>query len=100
MLLDEIARVSVEVAAASARTEKTRLLAECLGRARPGERGVAVAYLSGELPQGSIGVGWAALKDPPVPAERPPTLELLEVHDRTDARRGRLGQGVPGDPSS
>ncbi len=93
MLLDEIARVSVEVAAASARTEKTRLLAECLGRARPGERGVAVAYLSGELPQGSIGVGWAALKDPPVPAERPPTLELLEVHDALTRVADASGKG-------
>ncbi|MGH2820953.1 MAG: ATP-dependent DNA ligase, partial [Actinomycetota bacterium] len=40
---------------------------------------VAVAYLSGELPGGSIGVGWAALRDarPPVPG--PSTLEILEV---------------------
>jgi len=79
MLLDDIARVSADVAATPARTEKTRLLADCLALARPGERAVAVAYLSGELPQGSIGVGWAALRDRPAPAGPPPTLELLEV---------------------
>ncbi len=35
-------------------------------------------YLSGELPQGSIGVGWAALRDLPAPAAVS-TLALLDV---------------------
>ncbi len=97
MLLDEIARVSAEVAAASARTEKTRLLAECLRRGGAGEHLVAVAYLSGELPQGSIGVGWAALRELPPPAGPPPTLELLEVHEavsRIAAVSGRGSQAI------
>ena len=100
MLLDEIARVSAEVAAASARTEKTRLLAECLRRAGADEHAVAVAYLSGDLPQGSIGVGWAALRDLPPPAEPPPTLELLEVHEAVSRVGSRVGQGIAGDPAS
>jgi DNA ligase 1 len=78
VLLDEIARTSVEVAETSARTKKTELLARCLGGLLPEEVPVAVAYLSGELPQGSIGIGWAALKDLPGPASAP-ALELLEV---------------------
>ena len=41
VLLDEIARTSADVAAASARSEKTRLLAECLGAALPGELPIA-----------------------------------------------------------
>ena len=46
-----------------------------------------MAYLSGVLPQGSIGVGWASLKDLPPPAPAPATLELLEV----DAALARIG---------
>ena len=79
MLLDEIAKTSADVAATPARLAKIARLAECLGHARPEEVGVAVAYLSGELPQGPIGVGWAALRDLPQPAPPLPALELLEV---------------------
>jgi len=79
VLLNEIARVSADVAATPARLVKIARLAECLGHARPEEVGIAVAYLSGELPQGTIGVGWASLRNLPPPAPPPPTLELLEV---------------------
>src|ERR671919_317944 len=54
-------------------------LAECLGLASPDEVPVAVPYLSGVLPQGTIGVGWAALRQLPDAAPPPPTLQLLEV---------------------
>ena len=79
MLLAEVAQASAEVAATPARLAKIARLAESLGPARPEEVGVAVAYLSGELPQGTIGAGWAALRDLPPPAPPPPTLELLDV---------------------
>jgi len=79
MLLDEIAKTSADVAATSARLAKVARLAECLGHAGREEVAVAVAYLSGELPQGSIGVGWAALRELAPYAAPPPTLELLEV---------------------
>jgi DNA ligase-1 len=79
VLLDEIARASADVAAASARLAKVARLAECLGRAAPAEVRVAVAYLSGELPRGTIGVGWALLRELPAAAPPPPVLELLEV---------------------
>ncbi len=79
MLLDKIAKTSADVAATPARLAKIARLAECLGHARPEEVAIAVAYLSGELPQGTIGVGWAALRELPPLAPTPPTLELLEV---------------------
>jgi len=91
MLLDEIARTSVGVAGTSSRLAKVARLAECIGQAAPDEVASAVAYLSGELPQGTIGVGWAALRELPPPAESPPTLELLEV----DAALSRL-QAIAG----
>jgi DNA ligase-1 len=77
--LDDIARTSREVAGTRSRLKKIELLAECLRRLRPEEVAVAVAYLSGELPQGSIGVGWAALRGMPPPTARAPSLELLDV---------------------
>ena len=39
------------------------MLAAALREAGPLEVPIAVAYLSGELPQRQIGVGWAALRD-------------------------------------
>ena len=91
MLLHEIAQASHDVAATSARLAKVARLADCLTQARAEEISIAVAYLSGELPQGTIGVGWAALRELPPPAEPPPTLELLEV----DAALSRL-QAIAG----
>jgi len=85
VLLEQVARTSAEVADTSSRLAKTARLADCLAQARPDEVGVAVAYLSGVLPQGTIGVGWAALRELPAPAAAP-TLELLEV----DAAASRI----------
>ncbi len=79
MLLAEIAQASTDVAATRSKLAKVARLAEALGQASSDEVAVAVAYLSGFLPQGTIGVGWAALREPPASAAYP-TLELLEVH--------------------
>jgi ATP-dependent DNA ligase I len=91
VLLAEIARASQDVAATSARLGKVARLADCLALASADEVAVAVAYLSGTLPQGTVGVGWASLRDLPGPAESAPTLELLEV----DATVSRL-QAIAG----
>jgi DNA ligase-1 len=87
VLLTEIAETSRAVAAASARRAKTELLAECLRAAGGPEVAIAVAYLSGELPQRQIGVGWAALRDRPSPATEA-TLSVGEV----DAAFTAIGQ--------
>src|SRR2546423_15453761 len=78
MRLSELADPSVAVAAASARTAKIGLLAERLRTATPEEVAIAVHYLSCELPQRQIGVGWAALRELPAPALAA-ELELAEV---------------------
>ena len=90
MLLAEVASTSAEVAGTSSRLAKVARIADCLMLAGPSEVPVAVAYLAGELPQGSVGVGWAALKERPAPAAQA-TLELLEV----DAAVSRL-QSISG----
>ena len=71
MLLDDVARTSADLGRTPGRTAKIDRLAACLKGLRPAEVPVAVAYLSGALPQGTIGVGWASLRDLPPPAARP-----------------------------
>ena len=93
MLLDEIARTSTDVAATSSRLAKIARLADCLSHASPDEVAVAVAYLSGFLPQGTIGVGWAALRELPPPASPTPALELLEVHEAVSRIAAIAGRG-------
>jgi DNA ligase-1 len=61
VLLSELVEASADVAATSARTAKIERIAELLSRVPPGEVTVAVAFLSGELLQGQIGVGYGAL---------------------------------------
>ncbi|CAL9385229.1 ATP-dependent DNA ligase [Streptomyces griseomycini] len=90
MLLSRLARVSQEVAAASARSRKIALLAELFRDAEADDVPIVIPYLAGRLPQGRLGVGWKVLGRPVAPAAEP-TLTVREV----DALLGRLG-GVSG----
>jgi DNA ligase-1 len=76
--LAEVAQASADISGTSSRLAKIGRLAECLARAAPAEVRQAVSYLSGVLPQGTIGVGWAGLRELPPPAGEP-SLELLEI---------------------
>jgi DNA ligase-1 len=78
VLLAEVALVSREVGATSARLGKVEALAAALRAATPDEVPVVVAYLSGELPQRQIGVGWATLKDAR-PSAEDAALTVAEV---------------------
>ncbi|MBO0677421.1 ATP-dependent DNA ligase [Mycolicibacterium sp. S2-37] len=72
MLLVDVAAVSAEVGATSSRLAKTSLIADLLTRTKdPHAVAVVVSWLSGELPQRQIGVGWAALRSLPGPAAAP-----------------------------
>jgi DNA ligase-1 len=93
MRFRELAETSADVAGSRSRLAKIERLAGLLRRLRPAEVPVAVAYLSGELPQGSIGVGWASLRTLPPAAAPPPTLELLEVDAAVERIRGATGPG-------
>jgi ATP-dependent DNA ligase I len=92
VLLADVAVTSAAVAATSSRLAKREALAACLARLAPEEVAVAVAYLSGELPHGPIGVGWAALREHP-PAAPAATLELLEVDAALRAVGAASGPG-------
>ena len=89
VLLAEVAEVSRAVAGASGRLAKIAAIAAALRTAGPGEVPIVVAYLSGELPQRQIGVGWAALRSAP-PAAVAPSLTVLGV----DASFSEIGAVV------
>ena len=67
VLLAELVSASETVGATSARSGKIAVLADALRTASPEEAAIAVAFLSGELRQRQIGVGWAAVRDAPPP---------------------------------
>ncbi len=75
MHLVDVAAASTDVGAVSARSAKIARIAELLRRAAaesdPTLVAIVVAWLSGELPQRQIGVGWAALRSLPAPAVEP-----------------------------
>jgi ATP-dependent DNA ligase I len=92
MLLEELAATSDAVAATPGRGAKVERLAACLHRLEPAEVAIAVPFLTGELRQRQIGVGYASLRDLPPPAETA-SLTLAEV----DAAFELIGrQGGPG----
>ena len=95
MLLAELAEVSRTVAATRARLAKIEALAGALRSATPHEAPIAVAYLSGELPQRQIGVGWAALRQAPPPAAEP-SLTLTDVDEAFTAIGALAGKGSAG----
>ncbi|EHB59320.1 DNA ligase [Mycolicibacterium rhodesiae JS60] len=79
MLLGDVAAASVDVSATSSRLAKVARIAELLtGVDDPQLVAVVVSWLSGELPQRQIGVGWASLRSLPDPATGP-TLTVSQV---------------------
>jgi DNA ligase-1 len=61
-LFADLVAASQRVGATSARLAKVRELAACLRAVEPSEIDTAVHYLSGEVPQGRFGIGYAALR--------------------------------------
>jgi DNA ligase-1 len=92
VLLTEVAGVSRTVSQTSARLAKVAALADALRDAHVDEIPIVVAYLSGELPQRQIGVGWAALRSVPAPAEVP-SLTVLGVNDAFSQIGAVAGKG-------
>lgn len=82
MQLVDVATASAQVGATSARLTKIALIADLLSRVRdesdPRLVAVVVSWLSGDLPQRQIGVGWAALRTLPAPAAQP-SLDVAGV---------------------
>src|SRR5207249_5541596 len=84
VLLSEIVETSTAVAGASGRLAKIETLAACLRRLEPDEAAIGVAFLSSQLRQRQIGVGYASIRDLPEPAASP-SLSLIEVDTALEA---------------
>jgi DNA ligase-1 len=80
VLLRELVQTSEAVAATSGRTAKITEIAALLRRASSGEVPAVVAFLSGELLQRQIGVGYASLGEllRPEPSGDPPAGAVTE----------------------
>ncbi|HJT62177.1 MAG TPA: ATP-dependent DNA ligase [Burkholderiales bacterium] len=61
-LLAEVVRASAAVAATSSRLAKIRLIAECLRALEPDEVEIALPWLSGDIRQGKLTLGYATLQ--------------------------------------
>ena len=92
VLLAELAEVSRAVSQTSARLAKVAALADALRAAGVEEVPILVAYLSGELPQRQIGVGWASLRSVPAPAEAE-SLTVLGVDEALTRIKAVAGKG-------
>ncbi len=91
MLFQKLVQTSRRVAATRGRLAKIELLADLLKRASPEEIAIAIAFLSGSLRQGRIGIGYAALQAAkPDHAADAPSLEL----DTLDAALERLASAT------
>jgi DNA ligase-1 len=92
-LLATVVATSREVAATSARSAKTRLLADRLRALTADELEIAVQYLSGEIRQGRIGIGGAAVRSSVAGAAAEPQLHLLDVDRALDELAEIRGSG-------
>jgi DNA ligase 1 len=76
MMLHDVARASLDVAGTTSRTAKIERLAALLRSAAPAEAAIAVSWLIGQLPQGRIGLGPAAVRAARAAAASAPTPTL------------------------
>ncbi|GAA5048881.1 ATP-dependent DNA ligase [Nocardia callitridis] len=81
MLFSHVVRVSAAVRATTSRKTKIATLAELLGSAAPEELAPVVAWVSGELPQGRLGIGWRTLTALEHGAAQDEQLSVIEVDD-------------------
>lgn len=94
MLLIDVALTSAEVGGSASRRAKIARISELLSRAKtdPELVVIVVSWLSGELPQRQIGVGWAALRNLP-PAAAQPILTVVGVDATLSAIGAISGKG-------
>ena len=93
-LLAEVVRTSAAVAATPSRLEKTRLIAQCLLVFEPQEIEIALPYLSGEIRQGKLTLGYAALQSAMGNPAVSPTLHLAEVDQAFQNLKTLRGKGA------
>ena len=94
MRLAEIVTASRQVSATTKRLEKIGLLVELLKRLLPEEIEPSVAFLSGSLRQGRMGIGYATLHAAMPEGAAASSLEILQVDRLFDQLAGVKGSGA------
>jgi DNA ligase 1 len=93
-LLAELVQASQRVGASAGRRVKVGELAALLKMLTPDEIDIGVHYLSGEIPQGKIGIGYAAVRAAAAtPAAHLSRLSIAEVDDKLSVLAGIRGSG-------
>jgi DNA ligase-1 len=90
-----VTAASDEVAATPARGQKVATLAALLRTCSGAEAVTVVSWLSGELTQRQIGVGWASLRSLPPPAAQP-SLDVADVEAALTGIGACAGPGSQG----
>ncbi len=94
LALADLAAAYTQVRETSARRAKIDALTTCLRRAGTEEVPLVVAMLTGELRQGRIGVGYAAVRSlADVPPAREPSLSVRDVDETFDRIAAMSGRG-------
>lgn len=93
--LSELVATSRRVGASASRVAKIRELADFLRTLAPEEISTATHYLSGTLPQGRIGIGFAQFRDA-TPDEVPArgTLRIADVDEALTIFAGQRAKGA------
>jgi DNA ligase-1 len=92
-LLADVVRTSSEVARTSSRLAKVAAIAGCMKRLDPQEVEIAIPYLSGDIRQGKLTIGYAMLRSARSPAASP-SLTLAEVDAAFTDLKAVKGKGA------
>ena len=98
--LAELVLASGRVADTPGRLAKLRIIADCLRSLAQEELEIAIAYLSGDIPQGKLSLGTAALRSAARAPPQSPQLTLLEVDAAFQAVKQAKGKGATGSRAS
>jgi DNA ligase 1 len=92
-LLAEVVRASAAVAATSSRLAKIRVIADCLRALAPEEIEIALPWLSGEIRQGKLTIGFASLNSSLGGPVSEPALSVADVDAAFQALKTVKGKG-------
>jgi len=92
-LLAEVVRASAAVASTSSRLAKIRVIADCLRALAPEEIEIALPWLSGDIRQGKLALGYASLKSAMGNSASSASLTVQEVDGAFQALKTIKGKG-------
>src|SRR5439155_26368229 len=93
MRFTEVVAASNRVGQTGSRLAKRDAIAACLRAAAPEEIEIAVAFLSGEVRHGKLGIGYAPLSGSRSSAAEQPSLALMEIDEALTRLATTTGKG-------